>query len=164
MEDNLVKQHGEASSHCHCLLFQVTDEMRNYMQGGQPYRRCKEAERKAREEKEEKQKVREHIRNTDRGKEKNDLKNEVIKLRNKLRKEARSISLVSKVSKVAIFSRFIHIFHFQSQAHTSGDKQEREKRRKDVEAEREAIKIMFSSVLIMYLVTLQIPKEQMCNF
>ena len=99
VEDNLRKRQGEASSHCHFPLFEVTDGMKNYMQGGQPYRRCKEAERIAREEKEAKQKIKEEIRKTNRIKEKDDLKSEVIKLRNKLRKEARVKTLVPKVCK-----------------------------------------------------------------
>ena len=36
-EDNKRKLTGENSSHCHCPLFEITDEMKNFMRGGQPF-------------------------------------------------------------------------------------------------------------------------------
>lgn len=88
---------GENSSHCHCPLFQVTDDMKNFMRGGQPFRRCREAEKKLRESNKIQKSIREEIRKNDQAKENTDLKNEVIKLKAKLRQEAREKASMPKV-------------------------------------------------------------------
>ena len=73
--------------------------MKNFMRGGQPFRRCREAEKKQKEEKKIKKNIREEIRKNDKDKEKADLKREVLKLRAKLRQEARDKTAMPAVNK-----------------------------------------------------------------
>ena len=103
-EDTKRKRTGENSSHCHCPLFKVTDEMKNFMRGGQPFRRCREAEKKLRESNKIQKSIREEIRKNDQAKENTDLKNEVIKLKAKLRQEAREKASMPKVKSFFKFS------------------------------------------------------------
>ena len=43
------KRSGENLSHCHCPLYDVTDQLIDFMGGGQPYRRFKSAQVEKRE-------------------------------------------------------------------------------------------------------------------
>ena len=147
--DNKRKRTGENSSHCHSSLFKVTDEMKNFMRGGQPFRRCREAEKKKRDENIVKKNIREEIRKTDKAKEQKDLQSEVLKLKAKLRQEARERTLLPKVKLFSVIHSQIFlrtfVFHVQTKTPTAEEKkQERDKRRKQLEEEREAKRRKFS--------------------
>ena len=85
--DDKIKD--EKSSHCHCPLFEVDDDLLASMNDGQPNKRYLADLKKQKEEKLTKKKIRDHIKKTDEEKVKNDLKIELQRLRRKVREDSR---------------------------------------------------------------------------
>ena len=113
---------GEKSSHCHCDLFKLEDDLKVYMSDGQPYRRFKSDVLEKRRTKLENLRIRQHMKKNDEDKIKQDMKVELSRLRRKLKED-----LKEKRNKVVV------------KPLTEVDKKEhRVKRKQEIQDQREA--------------------------
>jgi len=77
----------EDGRHCHCHLWQPTDELMDTMRGGQPYRRYKADMEKRKQEEEDKQVLKDLNAQEDERKRLLDLKEEVEKMRKRVERQ-----------------------------------------------------------------------------
>ena len=85
-EDTSGRIKGEHSSHCHCNLFEVDDDLTAFMSEGKPYRTFK-ADVNEKKTELENEKIRQHMKKDNDNRVKNDLKVEMNRLRRKLKED-----------------------------------------------------------------------------
>ena len=119
-DDKKIK--NEKSSHCHCSLFTVDEDLLAHMSNGLPYQRYLEELKKKRKEKLENERIRENIKADDDIKEKADLKVELQRLRRKIREDMKKKTQLRAPRPVTEASR----------------KEDRIKRKQEIQDQRDA--------------------------
>ena len=103
-EDEAEKKiKNEKSSHCHCKLFCVDDELLAGMTGGQPWRRYLEEKKKKQRARKEDKRLMEAVRASDGNKMKSDQKLELQRMRRRLREVSQKTTQVSFLPKLQIY-------------------------------------------------------------
>ena len=113
---------GEKSSHCHCDLFNLDDDLKVYMSDGQPYRRFKADVLEKRKTKLENLRIRQHMKKSDDNRIKQDMKVELSRLRRKLKEDLKEKMNTAKAKPLTEVEK----------------KEQRSKRKQEIQDQREA--------------------------